>query len=126
MPPAIAAVYLDFDWDREAVWALDIATTRIPREQLDWHLDLPFWSSVRGEARFDVRPREVLDTPNRWPRHTERIDRCDLACPLDVMHHRGRVCVMDGLHRLACMFREHRRTASVRFVPRSRVRATSP
>ncbi len=101
MPPSIAEVYLDFDWDRAQVWALDLPTTAIATHELGWHLDLPFWSTVRGEARFDLCPRAVLDDPSVSPRHAERIAGCDLSYPLDVMAHRGRTCVMDGLHRLA-------------------------
>lgn len=101
MPPSIAEVYLDFDWDRTQVWALELPTTSMPIRELEWHLDLPFWSTVRGEPRFDLCPRAVLDDPCTSPRHAERIARCDLGYPLDVMIHRGRPCIMDGMHRLA-------------------------
>ena len=40
MPPEIAKLYLDFDWDKRKVWALNIQPVNIDRSLLDWHLDL--------------------------------------------------------------------------------------
>ena len=120
-PPEIREVYLDFDWDRRAVWALDIEVQVLERQRLEWHLDLPFWSSRASEMRFDLTPRMVMGNPSVAPRHALRIEQADMAFALDVMEHKGRLCIMDGLHRLAKGVMEGREEAAVRRIPRSAV-----
>ena len=121
MPPEIAAVYFDFDWDRRAVWALDVAAESIKRSVLEWHLDLPFWSSQPPAPCFDLVPRLVIEDPTVHVVHARRIAEADMSFPLDVMEHRGRLCVMDGLHRLARAVRDGEDTISIRRIPRSAI-----
>ena len=101
MPPEIAAVYVDFDWDTRRLWALELPVQLIERARLDWHLDLPFFSSRPPEPLFDVVPRRVMEDPAVSPVHARRIEEADLGYPLCVIEHRGRVCVLDGIHRVA-------------------------
>jgi len=121
MPPVIREVYLDFDWDKRQVWALAVEAEPIALAQLEWHLDLPFWSSEPPLPRFDLRPRRVLADPSCHPVHADRIERAELRYPIDVMAHRGRLCVMDGLHRLAKAAQLGHRQLLVRRIPRARV-----
>ena len=121
MPPAIADVYFDFDWDRRAVWALNVEVETIEREALEWHLDLPFWSSQPPAPFFDLVPRSVIEDPSVHLVHARRIAEADMSFPLDVMEHRGRLCIMDGLHRLARAVRDERDTVRVRRIPRSAI-----
>jgi len=120
-PPEIAEVYFDFDWDREAVWALDLEPEIIDRSLLDWHLDLPFWSSRRSEMLFDVEPRKVIEDMSAHPRHARRIEQADLGFSIDVMEYSGRLCIMDGTHRLAKAVLEGRAEVTVRRIPRSAI-----
>jgi hypothetical protein len=119
MPPEIADVYLDFDWDKRDVWALEVESELVDRRILDWHLDLPFWSTRPPAPLFDLTPRRVVESPASHAVHARRIDRADLNCPLDVMEHRGRVCIMDGIHRLAKALLVGKDRISVRRIPRS-------
>lgn len=121
MPREIADVYFDFDWDRRAVWALNVEAETIERSALEWHLDLPFWSSQPPAPFFDLVPRRVIEDPAVHVIHARRIAEADMSFPLDVMEHRGRLCVMDGLHRLAQAVREGRDTVRVRRIPRSAI-----
>ena len=121
MPPEIVEVYFDFDWDRRKVWALDIEPEIIDRELLDWHRDLPFWSSRPPEPLFDLVPRRVIDDPSVHPRHARRIEQADLSVPLDLMAHKGRLCIMDGFHRLAKAVLEGREQVTVRRIPREAI-----
>lgn len=121
MPPSIAEVYLDFDWDRRQVWAMDIRAEIVERRVLDWHLDLPFWSTRPPAPLFDLVPRRVMDDASVSAIHARRIAQADLDFALDVMEHRGRLCIMDGIHRLARAAGERRGTISVRRIPRSGV-----
>ncbi len=121
MPAEIAEVYFDFDWDKRKIWALDIAPEAIDRKRLDWHLDLPFWSSRPPRPLFDLIPRSVIENPSIHAVHARRIEQADMTFPLDVMEHRGRVCVMDGLHRLARAVMEGRERVTVRRIPRAAI-----
>ena len=114
----VAPYYFAFDWDNRAVWALDLEVEQIPRELLDWHLDLPFWSTAPPEPLFDLRPRDVLRDRDLHPLHTKRIDDADLRYPLHVMECRGRLAILDGMHRLARLAAEGSAFAAVRRVPR--------
>ena len=126
MPAEIAEVYFDFDWDKRKVWALDIGSAPLDRTSLDWHLELPFFSSRPPEPLFDLTPRRVIDDPTTHVVHARRIERADLAFPLDGMEHGGRLCIMDGIHRLAKAVMEGRGRISVRLIPRSAVRDVQP
>jgi hypothetical protein len=117
MPPEIAEVYVDFDWDRKRLWDLVIQPETIDRTLLDWHLDLPFWSSRPPEPLFDVIPRQVLDSSSSHAVHARRIREANLNYPIDVTEHRGRLCILDGMHRLAKAVREGRTSMIVRRVP---------
>ena len=117
MPPEIAAVYLDFDWDKRELWALELQRESIERRLLDWHLDLRFWSSEPPKPLFDLVPRRVLEDPSIHPVHARRIRDADLAYPMHVMEHRGRLCIMDGMHRLAKAVREGWKLVDIRRVP---------
>jgi hypothetical protein len=121
MPPEIAHVYFEFDWDKRKVWALDVAPQLIDRRLLDWHLELPFWSSEPPAPLFDIVPRTVMKHAAAHPVHAERIARADLSFPIDVMEHQGRLCVLDGLHRLAKATMEPRAMLPVRNIPRDQI-----
>ena len=115
----VAPFYFEFDWDNRAVWALDLEVERIAREQLDWHLDLPFWSTRPPEPLFDLCPREVLHDPTVHEVHAQRIRDADLRFPIHVMERRGRLAILDGMHRLARLAREGTDSVDVRRVPRA-------
>lgn len=118
MPSEIADVYLDFDWDKRTVWALDLESETIDRSLLNWHLILPFWSSRPPEPLFDLQPQQVIAAPSTHRVHARRIEKADLRFPLDVMPHQGRLCIMDGIHRLAKAVLLDRQEISVRRIPR--------
>ena len=115
----VAPFYFDFDWSNRAVWALDLPVGELDRAALDWHLELPFWSTRPPEPLFDLRPRAVLRDPSVHDRHAERIRRADLRYPLDVMECRGRLAILDGMHRLARLASEGTDRILVREVPRA-------
>src|SRR5882724_10035948 len=50
IPAELRDVLLDFHWDRERLWAMEIEPTEVDIDELAWQLDLPFWSD--GERFF--------------------------------------------------------------------------
>jgi len=115
----VAPFYFEFHWDNRAVWALDLEVERLDRTELDWHLDRPFWSTRPPQPLFDLRPRDVLRDGSVHEVHAERIRVADLRYPLDVMQCRGRLAILDGIHRLARLESEGADEVRVRRVPRA-------
>jgi hypothetical protein len=98
IPAALRDWLLPIDWERDRLWALDLARRHVPRAELRWHLDLPWW---RGDGTwFQVTPREFLAQPKAHPEHTERVANADLSYPLHVIRRRERWLILDGIHRL--------------------------
>ena len=48
LPKEIREHGLDFHWDNQKVWALNIPVEEINVSDIDWIFDLPFWGH-RGE-----------------------------------------------------------------------------
>jgi hypothetical protein len=102
LPQELRDVFFDFLWDNQKVWGLPTEPSLAPFEQLAWLLDLPVWTTVPGEVRFDLAPRAVLERPERFPQRWRRILNVDLAHPLELFRSDdGRWVVLDGYHRLA-------------------------
>jgi hypothetical protein len=115
IPPELREFFFSFDWDPEKVWAVDVSVESIPRTELDWHLDLPFWSSSDEKPLFDIVPNDVFSNKSKFPEHFERIQSADLAYPIDVMWNRDRFVILDGMHRLARLTRTfHQKSAASR------------
>ena len=70
----------------------------MPIRELEWILDLPLWWD-EGHP-FRLRPRDVLEEPDRNRAQHERTREADLAIPVEVAWHHGRWLVVDGVHRL--------------------------
>jgi hypothetical protein len=100
LPPRLRGVFFDWVWDTPKVWALPTETSLLAIDDLVWHLDLTVWTTVRGEARFDLAPATVLATPGAHVRHWRKIQSVDLAYPLELFRSGNRWVILDGYHRL--------------------------
>ncbi len=101
LPPHLQDVFFDTRWETTKVWALRTPVTTMSLEELAWLLELSVWSSVAGEARFDLTPRAVLSETTNYSRHWNRICDVSLEYPLDLFLKGGRWVIVDGYHRLA-------------------------
>lgn len=98
IPDALQGWLLETRWDNTRLWALDLPTIQLPVDLLRWHYTLPWW---RHDGRwFQLTPTQVLERPDDFPEHRDRIERADLSYPLHVTRRRGRWLVIDGIHRL--------------------------
>ena len=50
---------------------------------------------------FDLVPHDVLATPALCPHQYERVFAIDTRYPLDFLNWRGKLWILDGVHRLA-------------------------
>jgi hypothetical protein len=98
MPPILQGVLLDFWWDQERLWRLDLPVTEIPTQELRWHLELPMWA-VDG-APFTLTPTQVAACPQRFTGQYARTLAADLSVPIHLLDRPERLTVLDGMHRL--------------------------
>lgn len=117
-PQIINDVGFDFDWDEKKVWALDAPATTMDINQLVWHFDIPFlWQ----KSAYDLTPRAVMENPGLYDKEYYRTMKADLIHPIDVMENKGRMLILDGLHRLMKAFIQGQKQVSVRVISRSRI-----
>lgn len=119
VPDVIKQVGLDFSWDAEDVWELDVPTEMIPASELTWHFDIPFWSKPGGF--YDLSVNEVLAQPDKFPEEYSRIQAADTIHPIDIMDQDGRWVILDGLHRLVKLVGQGSSEVAVRKIPRSMI-----
>jgi hypothetical protein len=117
MPKEIQEQGLNFYWDNEKIWSLDIPTEEIDMSELDWMLELPFW--YKDEKGNVISPKEVLVDVESYPFHKEKMMHADTRYPLEITkNEQGRWIVLDGLHRLAKLNQEGNRKVNVRKIPK--------
>jgi hypothetical protein len=108
-------------------WLVDLAHDRVrgrnrpvelmPVRDLEWILDLPLWWD--DGHPFRLRPRDVLQQPERNRAQHARTNNVDLAVPVDVAWYQGRWLVVDGVHRLLKAVSLGHTAVAVREVPAS-------
>lgn len=102
IPPSLNNHILPFNWDVRKVWNLPTQVTRQKILNLEYLLDLPLWSSVKGCGMlFDLSPNEVIQAPLISPYHAKRLFIADISFPIDFLLHQDRTWILDGIHRLA-------------------------
>lgn len=116
LPSVIEKYWYAFDWDVEAIWALDLPVSQMPIRRLEWHLDIPAWP-LEGRP-YVLTPRDVIRQPYRYAEEYARTQRTSLVFPLDVTWHAGRWVILDGVHRLLKAHELRLDQVSVRKVPR--------
>lgn len=120
LPEIIKQVGFDFSWDEERVWRLNVPADKIPITDLEWHFDIPFiWSKPNGY--YDLKPRDVLENPEKYPEEYSRTMQANTNYPIDIMLWRGRWLILDGLHRLMREFIEGKEIINVRKISESAI-----
>ncbi len=120
LPPVIEQYWYAFDWNVEALWALDLPTERFPIDKLLWHLDVPIWPV--DEARYVLSPRQVLRAPFRYSKEYRRIRQASLVFPIEITRFKSRWLILDGVHRLTHAHEDGLEEIHVRKVPRKLIR----
>lgn len=118
IPEIIKKVGFDFNWDERKVWRLRVPSVEIPIRELEWHLSIPFLSET---GKYDLTPYEVIDQPHHHSKEYFRVQSVDLSYPIDVMEHKGRLLILDGLHRLMKSYLKGLQTVKVRKIFRSQI-----
>jgi hypothetical protein len=119
MPPILQGVLLDFWWDQERLWRLDLPVTEIPTQELHRQLELPMWT-LDG-APFMLSPAQVAARPQRLAGQYARTLAADLRYPIHVLDRPQRLTVLDGMHRLLKAHLLGQDTVLTKKVPTSRL-----
>ena len=97
-PDSMRDVFPPTRWQLGKLWALDLRVEPVEVADLLWMFDLPLWQ-LNGE-RFKVSPNQVAATPMNFRPHYQRVMDADLDFPINLVAYRGRLVVLDGVHRL--------------------------
>ena len=115
---------LPFWRDNEKLWTLEVPTEEMSIDELIWMLDVPFWED--SEGNIVITPREVVDNPNKYPEHRDKMAKCDTSFALDIMKNKkGNWSTLDGLHRMVKLFMKGEKTVRVRKIPPEIIHFTS-
>jgi len=123
VPESVLEYGFDFDWDEEDVWELDYPTEEIDISKLEWHFDIPFWNWL--DKWYVLKPSEVINNPEKYKSQYNRVMESDISYPIDVMENKGRLVILDGLHRLVKCKLLGMNKVNVRIIPRSEIKNIS-
>jgi hypothetical protein len=124
MPDAIREVFPPTRWQLEKLWALDLKVEPVEIADLVWMFDLPLWQ-LDGE-RFKVTPNQVAETPMNFRAHYQRVMDADLDHPINLVAYRGRLVVLDGVHRLLKAHFLRRRWIEATIATATQLRSCAP
>lgn len=119
-PQIIKDVGFDFNWDSKKVWKLDVPVTEININELIWHFYVPFWEKD-GTDDYNLTPDEVIKGLEGTSEHRVKVDMADISYPIDVMENKGRLVILDGLHRLVKLYELGRKIVNIRIIPRDNI-----
>ena len=110
--------------DNQKLWALKVPVEDMNISELLWILDVPFWEDEVGN--IVIRPRDVMNDPDQYPFHRDKIDTADTSYPIDIMKNKNRKWLtLDGLHRLVKLILENKTTVRVRKIPPNLIHLTA-
>jgi hypothetical protein len=98
VPPELRGIVLDFRWDRERLWALDLPVREVALSDLAWQLRLPWWA--HDGQPFTLTPDQVAYDPATYRQQYVRTQASDLRFPICALQRAGDITVLDGVHRL--------------------------
>lgn len=119
LPDSLRDVILDFHWDCERMWQLDLPVTEMAVAELEWHLRLPLWSD--DGRPFTVSPAEVSANRERFHAHYARTMAADLRFPLHLLNRHPRPTILDGVHRLHKASLLGHQSVQVKLLPTNRL-----
>ena len=119
LPESVLEYGFDFDWKEEVVWKLNYSEEEINIEVLKWHFDIPFWNWQNHW--YVLKPIEVINNPKKYQSQYDRVMNSDISYPIDVMENKGRLVILDGLHRLVKCELLGMNKVKVRIISRSEI-----
>jgi hypothetical protein len=116
-----STIGLDFgNWEEEKIWALDLPVIEIDISELLWLFDAPFWENDNGD-RYTITPWDVINENDTATKEIMAMNKADVTFPIDIFQNHGKWLVLDGLHRLAKVYKNGGTKIQARVVPRERL-----
>ena len=98
----------------EQMWESDTKVEEMNVEELEWNLDLTWWSTDEN-IPYNLKPRTVLENIDIYPIHKERINNSDIQYPLLLVQTKqNRWLIYDGVHRFIKQLLEGKKTVLVK------------
>ncbi|MDD4974829.1 MAG: hypothetical protein PHY93_10790 [Bacteriovorax sp.] len=126
IPKELASIYFDFHWSQKKLWALDLPITTMEVKELIWLIDYPIWASNPPDKIFDLKPVEVLQNLDLFPKVKTKILNADCSFPIHIMNWREHWVILDGFHRLLKKIIANELEISVKKVPISAIYEIQP
>ncbi|MBL7022067.1 hypothetical protein ISR92_01995 [Patescibacteria group bacterium] len=115
---------LPFWRDNKKLWALEVPVESMDISELIWMLDIPHWEDKEGN--IVIKPQDVIDNPDNYPFHKDKINECDTSYPIDIMKNKlSEWRILDGLHRYVKLIMEGITTIKVRKIPPEMIHLTA-
>lgn len=115
------SVGFDFgNWEEEKIWALKLPVIDLDINDLVWHFDAPWWPDDNGE-RWMVTPWDVIRQIEGTLNEQSNIEKVDLNFPIEVLAHRDRLLILDGVHRLVKAYKHGDKKIKARIIPREKL-----
>ncbi|MEU4197291.1 hypothetical protein AB0E69_35705 [Kribbella sp. NPDC026611] len=124
MPDPLREVFPPYHWQLAKLRELDLKVEPVEIADLVWMFDLPLWQ-LDGE-RFRVTPHQVAETPMNYRAHYQRVMDADLDFPVNLVAYRGRLVVLDGIHRLLKAHFLRRRWIEATIATATQLKSCSP
>ena len=97
----------------EDMWESDTKVEEMNVEELEWVLDIPWWTTDEIIA-YNLKPKTVLENIDMYPNHRERIYNSDTQYPLLLERTKqNRWLIYDGVHRFVKQLIEGNKTVTV-------------
>jgi hypothetical protein len=115
------SIGFDFgNWEEEKIWALKLSVIDLDINDLVWHFDAPWWPDDNGE-RWMVTPWDVIRQIEGTLNEQSNIEKVDLNFPIEVLAHRDRLLILDGVHRLVKAYKHGDKKIKARIIPREKL-----
>lgn len=103
---------LDFWWDTQKLWEVDLPIEEMKLQEFEWMLELPFWDY--DGVMFALTPKQVILNKDKYHTQYERTMSSDLNFPVNAIFTNNRWVIMDGIHRLLKAYTLENKTIKVK------------
>lgn len=114
---------LGFDfgnWEDKKLWSLDLPVIEIDIKDLMWHFDVPYWPND-SDDRWTITPWNVINHDKESKNEQIKIEKAELIYPIDLFENKGKLLVLDGLHRLVKAYKKGEIRIKARIIPREKL-----
>ena len=95
---------------------LSLPIVDVEIEKLIWHFDMPVWEKD-GTDDWNLTPRDVINRNEGSEAHQKRVGEANTSYPILVTKYKGRLVILDGIHRLVKGYEQGEKTIKAKIIP---------